>query len=1239
MRTCNFYNLFLSIAVAAATVMAQEPQPTAVGENADDFLYAQRLLKEGYHELAILQLRQYLEKYPDAVQAPEALRSIGEAQVAIKNFRAAVETFSRFEARYPNHPLIDQVRQQLAEAFVSLQDARSAAGTYQRLAFFNSISALAPAALHRAAALWIAAGDHARGRELLYKFMEDYPTAERRLPAHLLLVESFQKDGEAQRALEEAERLFRSFPSGELTAEAHFVRARLFEQVGQIQLAEEAFNKLLQAFPESEWAAKAQGRLAEFAYARGDREQATQLLQKSISKLPSGMEKNSAILRLVEIQIEWRQYAPAQTTLADFSQTQADSTQLLQYNYARGLIFESSRDFQKAVKAYQECIAFPPSAEGIFAEKNSTWRWPRQRSFLRAAACEHVLQNADGALAYCVAYRKEYPALTSRLRDHALWQEAEIRREAFRDYSLAARLYQQIIADTPSSALVDDAQLQLGATYELMSENRRAIHEYQRLLENYPASEHYDRAARRCRLLIEFGLPDDDSQFSSMARVLTDIASGQFAGNVPLEIGKLALQRHDFEKAIAYFRESLAQKENQNSSEALFHLGKAYALMAERAALREEPEAQAWRDSAAIALTGVINNGDATQFTEDAGVWLARVRFFQRETLASPEKLAQADSTLAQHPTRDGLDFLRLWAAQSRMAFTKGDSLQSARVVLALQKLAAQKNSALSNEASYSLALWRWQSGDTTAALQMCEELAAAARNNPFKPRALLLRAEIFAGRKRHAVAADVLKHFSQEYFYSALADSARQLHVRQLMLAGRYQEALQVMETSAASLDAQASADGLALQRARAYTATQNYPLAIRAYLHFLHDQPSAPEAGAALLAAAQLTGKVGAKKLSQNYAEECLRRFPGSAEAVDAKNLLADLHFDSGQFDLARTLYQEVARALTASDQKRRAAKLAIVCVYKTQKGVVSDAELKVFQKDFPDDKAGLAEIHYAAGEQALANRDFENADRMFKTLRKDFKDTPSGILGDYGLGKSLLVQNRAKDALEVLTEIPRRYPDHPFLPTVYLGLGDFYQSQQQWDNAIHSFNKVIADSAFDSNYRLAVRSMINCYDRLGLWDRALGLLRGYLAKFPDDEYAFAMKMQIGTFLMSLMQFEDAIAHLRKLKPFADAQTEPEIQYYIGKSYMNAGRFELAIPEFLRVKYFSKPTKLPWDVTALYEAGICFMRLKDYEKARELFRRIVREQGAESNFGRFAKEKINELELILAQSSKKDG
>ena len=55
---------------------------------------------------------------------------------------------------------------------------------------------------------------------------------------------------------------------------------------------------------------------------------------------------------------------------------------------------------------------------------------------------------------------------------------------------------------------------------------------------------------------------------------------------------------------------------------------------------------------------------------------------------------------------------------------------------------------------------------------------------------------------------------------------------------------------------------------------------------------------------------------------------------------------------------------------------------------------------------------------------------------------------------------------------------------------------------------------------------------------------------------------------------------------------------------------------------------TKLPWAATALYEAGQCYLKLDQPDKAKKIFRKIVLQEGAASDLGRIAQKKIDEIE-----------
>ena len=158
-------------------------------------------------------------------------------------------------------------------------------------------------------------------------------------------------------------------------------------------------------------------------------------------------------------------------------------------------------------------------------------------------------------------------------------------------------------------------------------------------------------------------------------------------------------------------------------------------------------------------------------------------------------------------------------------------------------------------------------------------------------------------------------------------------------------------------------------------------------------------------------------------------------------------------------------------------------------------------------------------------------------------------------------------------------------------------------------------------------AMRYLVRVYDALRMWDSALLMIRRYLERFPGADDVLQKRVQLATITMKLEDYSRAIEILQDVQPDADPETEAEIQYWIGKCHFSMGHFETAAFEFLKVKYLSKSTRLPWDKTALYEAGLSFMRLREFAKAKDLFEKIIEQEGATSDWGRVARQRIQEM------------
>ncbi len=1208
----------IGVSFYAAITHAQTASPNPAA--AEDLRYAQKLFQEGYHELCVSQLEALLQRYPDSPEAVESWRLLGQANFAVQRYAAAEKALRMFEMRYPQHPALPESLLLLAESQQAQGKPSDAALTYQRLAYFHPGSAQAPMAAYKACELLLQTGEIEQARKGLYEMMDKHAQSSYRLTAHLLLVESFTQAGEYQRGLQEAERLFRLFPEKDLNAQAYFTRSRLQEQLGQFQLAEEGYQELLQRYPKGEWSRQANARLAELAFARGDANAALVALARVEADSPTRAEMNEMALRAAEMNVHVGKIPEAAAALQKFDTSVADSASLLSYFYALGAVREKNGEAIAAIEAYRRALALPP---GLMAREKKAATKPRhlrQRCFWRSAQLYFEAKNPEAALSICRQYRREYPA--GEFRDALLLLEANIQRQGLLNPAHAQKLYFELLEDFPRSVYVDDAQFALAESFTGAGEQQMARLQWQRFVQFYSASELAPAAEKRLRLITEFQPNESPESMRQLTEMLLRAGTNAAADNLGLALARWHYQRRDFSAAAHASREALLEGSVQR--EAIFLLGASYYQLSEMDRLYDRPSTVR-QDSARLLLQELLREESNDRFEHEARVMLARLEI-NTNAPRSAEMLGRVDAVLSRAENHAELDDLRLWAAMTRKQLAApNDSLMARQITLALQKIAATEESPHRNQALWELANWQLQQGAVAAATNSLELLRASKVHDTAQARGQLLLAKRLHKLKEYDAALAELQAMRNSFFYCAYADSAQAQMLNVLIAAGRLQEALQLMGDPREH--DYVGTDGVDLQRARLEEAAGDYGQAILTYLRFLENHSEAPEAPMALVAAAKLSRRVGAESLAAGYFEECIRRFPNTEPSDEARFQLAEINYDQGDYGEALGLYVAFMQERPDSPFYKEAMKKSVLCWYKTKNAVRAEAEAKAFRERFKDDRESLADFYYAAGELAIQEKNFPVAEEAFKKLSREFRGSEAGILGEYGLGKALLIQNKTQDALETLTAIPGRYPKHPFLPTVYLGLGDFYLANQQWDNAIEAFKQVVKDSTFDNNYKLGTRSLIDVYDRMGLKDRALALARHYVSRFPDDAKAFDLRMKIALLLNDLQQYDDAISLLRSLKPFADAAAEPEVQYYIGKSYMNAGRFEPAIAELLRVKFFSKPTKLPWDVIAMYDAAICYTRLNHCAKAKQLFQRIVREQGAASEFGRFANIKITEL------------
>ncbi|MGB9093076.1 MAG: tol-pal system protein YbgF [Gallionella sp.] len=132
-------------AASAAKSTATLADTSPVSED-HAFAKAYGLFQAGKHADAAKAFQEFLKKYPDSIHIPNAMYYLGNAQYALRNYRAALDTYEGLLKAYPDTPITPDVLFKIAECLHGLKHDVAAQKTFKKLiAKFPSSKAAARA--------------------------------------------------------------------------------------------------------------------------------------------------------------------------------------------------------------------------------------------------------------------------------------------------------------------------------------------------------------------------------------------------------------------------------------------------------------------------------------------------------------------------------------------------------------------------------------------------------------------------------------------------------------------------------------------------------------------------------------------------------------------------------------------------------------------------------------------------------------------------------------------------------------------------------------------------------------------------------------------------------------------------------------------------------------------------------------------------------------------------------------
>lgn len=1188
----------------------------------DDYLYARKLFEERYYDLAAEQLERCLRDYPSLTDADEAQFLLGEAYLRSGDPDRARAAFLRTAIVYPESRRAPEALYKVGESLETAGRFREAAQAFERVQGFYSGSELAPKSMSRAATLFTIAGDTLHADDLTNLLIERYPDSPYASISRLNLANRLVEQGEYRSAIQFLNWVATRSGMDSLAAEAWNNLGRLYKRRFELGSAREAYQTCIDRFPTLYPAAKARLELAGIENLRGSQDEARRIIAPLLaSSLP-------------ELRIE-------------------------------ALIICGDAEYLRA--NYEEALAFYDSAASGSHESMLKAAWTTEMLGRRKSALDRYtkLAGAPGTIGISAKTRAAILAFDlgqpdraanfwSRLLDDPNYSDntgrvflelARARAEARLEGVAAAA--DSILRENPESPFLDDALFLAARASFRKGDYQDALNRYQILIDKCPASTFRESAESGIEFIRNFHLRGEKliermAELSSLPQNRTNPVRWALDwGDFYLDEFKDPVKAADqFDRVLD---DILATTEDRLY--ALRRGGIAYQLLAEAA--RREKDSFGWTmysDSAHNRLNSLNRIDPFGSHTLELSIRLIKFdASLARNGQSSPAIIAERCQEIISRFGEDSIPpSITVIYLESLLETGKIDS----RNIVAFIALAERSmNTTDDQQITASIKNWEVSAlnkiGDEKSAIDTALGLI---QNYPETIEAANLSLELAANAQIPAIKRlEILNKYRERYPYRI---DESQLGLLEANLLDELNQPIEALNARQKADDAagwgrpdidvlELPPIAIRLERAVAYRRAGYSPQAAEELSIILNSAPEGELAPTALLELALVESGRQNPQGALLLLDSLELRHAGSDAALKSSSLKPFLLLELNRYREAEIAFAALASQTDNPDSLYSYSVNQIVCqdrLGRHEDARKSAGDLYKQFKNRTDLEQTKAMFHLEKGRYLEQAKKFVEARENYTIVCEKFAQTLWADDALFAIGQSFFLEGRYEESAKSLDRYLTDYPDSSLALDAWLNLGLAQYQLEKYPESVVSLKKVWDSRTGNRLWQTSFEALSTVYRNLRFFDAAIRLNRDYLQRFPEAPDLLDRKMDIAQYYLELKEWDEAVRHYRPLLPFADAEREAEIQYYLGEANLGKGDYRTAILEFLKVKVLGRKTKLDWGVTAIYQVGFCYEKLSDYEGAARMYQKIIEETGEASNYGRAARQKLESLPTARA-------
>jgi len=1143
--------VFIAVVLCISFASAQ------VERESSDFSYAIKLYSQQFYDLAAQQFIKFYSTYPQSPKAAEARFYAGESYFKLKQYARARREYQSMALEFPKSDRAVEAWLKVGECAQKTADIAGAIKAYETIPLLYPKNSLAPKAMFMAGSLYIQQGRYNQAKTVFGRLLERYSDS------------SF------------------FFPAMVKKALCHF-ELEEFQEVRQL------LDYVLKGQPDKQTQIEAQFILGKLAAAQGQSEQAQKNFAQVLQAAQNAALKNSALLELSASYIENGAAGKARQILIQYLPAIKDSATALKVHLLLGDLYYLDKKFSLSSQEYERSLHYhlPDSVRLVTAFKQALSQRRLHLNQKATATLSTFLQTEkqrqgplfqiireryldwlkeDGRLKEIISFvyaslnranQSEFKGkyallvhLAGALQQSARWQELL---HLLKPY----RFSQETIPQK------DALLFYLAQAYEHLEQYSESVALYRQITSEFGASDYYTKAQENKDYLETFKIVNKDLALEHQAALM-----GKMLDRAPNDMLKLELAKiyfNDLKNFTSAARQLLSAMKDSSKLQGDMHLylGKTYLTLARQRENTAEVRRK-YLDAGLEQFRAILKDSSISCSAPDEASWLLVKTTLALDSLGLANEKKYISALLDKYPDSP---LKEEWYRTLAMDLAYDSSF------VAVSRHYFQRLKEEFPESKY------WpdylyylgkllKEEDEQQALGYFKQVAVDYPFSPHAAAALWEVAQYYEEQKQYMAASTLYDKLLKTYYYSALAPEARQKIGQLYARAGKYKRAVRYLTEQIPQafvtdlvlryelLPADAAENIYFL--ARSYDGLGQITVAMRKYRLFLQLASDSPLSDRARYRLGQLYNKKEQFAIAAEYF--------GSVSSEDpelyapAQEAIARIYFNQGDYKKAAAVFNKVAALQKETAKEAQIRSSYIIALIRDGQLKKSKSAIKSFKKKFPGHKNELAGFMVELGKYYRLQKNFNKAIQSFKEVKKKYKSSEYADDADYYLAITYITLNKVDDAFKILSKFYAHYPESNQLAAALNTLGSLYYRGEKYDNAITMFKNALTYCHERKLRATIMGNLIKAYTFTGFWDAAQALSRKYVQEFPDAPDRLDKKIVIARAYINLNQFQEAVAYLKKIKLEADAEREPEIQFYIGDALMKAGEYENAIAEFV--------------------------------------------------------------------------